>query len=62
MKIELDEFEFLKGIYDIEKQNKEYQKTFQSILDMLDSQNDMRAEISSVCQSMVAKNLQHITL
>ncbi len=62
MKIELDEFEFLKGIYDIEKQNKEYQKTFQSILDMLDSQNDMRAEIRSVCQSMVAKNLQHITL
>ena len=49
MIIEKEEIDFLQEVHAMELQNETYRKTIQSVLELLDSKNDTRAEIRSIC-------------
>lgn len=49
MIIKREEIDFLQEVHAMELQNETYRKTIQSVLELLDSKNDTRAEIRSIC-------------
>lgn len=49
MIIKKQELDFLQEVHAMELQNETYKKTIESILELLDSKNDTRAEIRSIC-------------
>lgn len=53
MIIEKQELDFLQEVHAMELQNETYKKTIESILELLDSKNDTRAEIRSICNSVL---------
>ncbi len=49
MIIEKEEIDFLQEVHAMELQNETYKKTIESILELLDSKNDTREDIRSIC-------------
>jgi hypothetical protein len=55
MIIEKEELDFLQEVYAMELQSEEYKKTIESILELLDSKNDTREDIRSICLTSLKK-------
>lgn len=53
MIISKEEIDFLQEVYNIQSQNEIYKNTFQSILNLLDSNEDTRPEIRFICNSVL---------
>jgi hypothetical protein len=49
MIIKREELDFLQEVHVMELQNETYKKTIESILELLDSKNDTREDIRSIC-------------